>query len=78
MATILLKPSAVASSLGLSKSLVYQLIRQGALASVRISKRAVRVRPEDLEAYIRTNTVGGPVAAPGSDSDKPDHRSFGS
>lgn len=57
MPNALLKPGEVALTLGISRSLAYQLIRQGAIPFVRISKRAVRVRPCDLEAYIQENIL---------------------
>ena len=53
----LLKPNEVAETLGVSRSLTYQLIRQGVLPSVHFS-RSVRVRPIDLEAFIQRNVTG--------------------
>jgi len=52
----LLTASEVARILGLGTSTIYQLIRQGALASVRFG-RAVRVLPDDLQAFIEANRV---------------------
>ncbi len=54
MAVKLLKADEVASILDVSKSFVYQLIRTGQLRAVRIGT-AVRVRPEDLEAFVQEN-----------------------
>ena len=53
----LLKPNEVAETLGVSRSLTYQLIRQGVLPSVHFS-RSIRVRPIDLEAFIQRNVTG--------------------
>jgi len=47
----LLKPADVAEVLSVSKALVYRLIQQGAIPSVRIN-HAVRVKPCDLDAFI--------------------------
>jgi excisionase family DNA binding protein len=54
MASKLLKADEVASILDVSKSFVYQLIRTGQLRAVRIGT-AVRVRPEDLDAFVAKN-----------------------
>lgn len=53
----LLKPHEVAESLGVSRSLAYQLIRQSVLPSVDFS-RSARVRPTDLEVFIQRNVTG--------------------
>lgn len=47
----LLDSDEIASMLNISKSFVYKLIQQGELPVVRMG-RAVRVRLEDLNAYI--------------------------
>lgn len=47
----LLKGEEVADILYVSRSMAYLLMRRGDLPSLRIGN-AVRVRPEDLEAYI--------------------------
>lgn len=52
--THLLKATDVAKALNISKAFAYQLMRQGNLKSVRILG-ARRVRPEDLEQFIREN-----------------------
>lgn len=49
----LLKPEEVAHILSTSRSLVYQLIQQGKLPSIRIG-RSVRVRQRDLENFINS------------------------
>jgi len=48
----LLNAGELAFILGLSKSFVYQIVRNGRLPAVRIG-RMVRVRPEDLEAFLQ-------------------------
>ena len=50
-----------AERLGLRPSTVRKLIYRGALTAVRPTKRAVRLRDEDIEALIR---VGYRPAAP--------------
>lgn len=50
----LLKAEEVSSILDVSKSFTYQLIRTGQLRAVRIGT-AVRVRPEDLDAFVQEN-----------------------
>ena len=47
----LLRIEEVADRLSVSRSMAWKLIAYGQLRSVRIG-RAVRVRPDDLEAYI--------------------------
>ena len=54
MNTKLLKAEQVADLLDLSKSFVYQMIRQGQLPAVRFGS-AVRVRQEDLDAFVQAN-----------------------
>jgi|WetSurMetagenome_2_1015567.scaffolds.fasta_scaffold81633_2 prophage regulatory protein len=48
----LLKPNEVAQILGVSRSFAYQLIKKGEIASIQMG-RSVRVRPEDLDAFIQ-------------------------
>jgi len=50
----LYRGSDVASILGISKALAYRLLAEGAIPSVRFG-RTVRVRPEDLENFIKKN-----------------------
>ena len=50
----LLRPSDVAAHLNISKSYAYRLMQTGEVPVVRIGK-ACRVRPQDLEAYIKRN-----------------------
>ena len=47
----LLRIEQVAERLSVSRSMAWKIIDTGQLRSVRIG-RAVRVRPEDLEAYL--------------------------
>lgn len=51
---VLLRMEEVAKILQISPSQAYHLARIGALPSIRFS-RAVRVRPEDLEAFLSKN-----------------------
>lgn len=48
----LLKPSDVASRLGIGRSKTYDLIKAGVLPSVRLGKRLVRVPESELDALI--------------------------
>ena len=51
----LLKPTEVALRLRLCRATVYKLCATGRLPCLRIVN-SVRVRPEDLEAFIRKTT----------------------
>ena len=53
---ILLKAEEVAELLSVSRSFAYALMQSGQLPTVQIG-RSVRVRPEDLEEFIRLNLV---------------------
>lgn len=53
----LLKGNDVARLLNISRALAYQLMRQGEIPTVRIGN-AVRVRKEDLLAFIDHNRRG--------------------
>lgn len=53
----LLNSNDIARELGISRSFAYQLMRQGIIPTVRI-RSAVRVRPQDLEAFIANNVTG--------------------
>ena len=53
----LLKPSEVASLLGLGVSTIYLLIRRNELPCIRFG-RAVRVRSDDVEKFIEANVEG--------------------
>jgi len=54
----LLNSKQVAQRLGVSKSFAYALMRRGELPVVRMGK-AVRVRPQDLDAFIKASVVQG-------------------
>lgn len=61
----LLTPRQVANRLNCSRSLVYKLIDEGRLSAARVglgSQRPhLRIKPEDLEAYINSPPAdGGP------------------
>lgn len=56
----LLKPEEVAAILGVSRSYSYSLLQTGKLPAVRIG-RACRVRPQDLEEFIKQNLHEGEV-----------------
>jgi len=49
----LLRLSEVAAQLQVSRSTVGRIVKEGRLQTVRVSPRSVRVRPQDLEAFIR-------------------------
>jgi excisionase family DNA binding protein len=53
----------VARILHVSRSLMYWLIARGDLPTVRIG-RAVRFRPEDVQAYIRQGAGGQSITGP--------------
>ena len=54
----LLKPRDVAVILNVSRSYTYQILQNGQLPSVHLG-RSVRVKPEDLHAFIMKNTTSG-------------------
>jgi excisionase family DNA binding protein len=54
----LLKANDVAARLNISRSAAFSLMRSGDLSVVRFG-RLVRVRSEDLEAFISQNTING-------------------
>lgn len=51
MPSKLLRAGDVAQRLNISRALAYRLMQSGAMPTIRIN-RSVRVRTEDLEAYI--------------------------
>lgn len=53
----LLKAKDVAEVLNVSRSMAYRLMQYGNIPTVHLGK-AIRVRPEDLDAYIRKNLYG--------------------
>jgi excisionase family DNA binding protein len=56
--TKLLKINDVASTLNISRSLAYFIVETGELPAVRIG-RSVRIKSEDLRAFIEKNTTSG-------------------
>ena len=50
----LLRPEEVAELLNISKSYIYKLLRLRSVPAIRIG-RSIRIRPEDLEKFIRKN-----------------------
>ena len=52
----LLKGTDIAKILGISRALAYRLMAQGQITSVRFG-RTVRVKPDDLEIFIQSNTI---------------------
>ena len=52
MEKLLLKPAEVTQILGIGRSLVYELIAQGELPSIRIG-RCIRVPSESLQNWIK-------------------------
>jgi excisionase family DNA binding protein len=54
--TKLLKASDVANTLSISRSFAYSLLESGQLPTIKIG-RTLRVRVQDLEAYIESNLV---------------------
>lgn len=52
----LLRPIEVAAILNISKALAYRLLQTGQIPSVRFN-RTVRVRPDDLVAYIQNSLM---------------------
>lgn len=53
----LLKAHEVAGQLGISLAMVYRIMQEGELPSVKIGN-AIRIRPCDLEAYINRHWSG--------------------
>jgi excisionase family DNA binding protein len=59
MERLLLRVPEVAARLSMSRGKVYELMRSGALPSVRID-RSRRIRARDLEAFVGSLDSGGP------------------
>ncbi len=57
MTEILFKGTEVAERLNISRALAYRLIANGDIKSIRFG-RTVRVRPDDLEAFLSNHQVG--------------------
>jgi len=58
MNTNLLNGKEIAAVLHISKALVYKLMSQGDIPTIHISRKTIRVKQEDLEAYIARNSSG--------------------
>ena len=58
MVNKLLRSEEVAELLNISKAMAYRIMADGRLPVLRLG-RAVRVRPEDLEAFVANNVSGG-------------------
>jgi excisionase family DNA binding protein len=56
--TVLLTADDVARELSVSRSFAYQMMQRGTIPVVRLG-RAVRVRPQDLDAFIEANVSNG-------------------
>ena len=54
---ILLKADQVATMLNISRAKAYRMMQNDEIPAVRFG-RSVRVRPEDLEAFIQENMSG--------------------
>jgi excisionase family DNA binding protein len=52
----LLRAAEVAERLQVSETHVYALMKSVEIPAVRVGKRTVRVKPNDLEAYINNNS----------------------
>jgi excisionase family DNA binding protein len=52
----LLTPDDVAEMLGISRSSVYQLVREGQLAYVRVMSNRIRFTPEIIQYFIEMHT----------------------
>jgi excisionase family DNA binding protein len=53
-----LAPRAVAEQLGVTRRTVYAWIQSGALPSFRLSRRARRIREEDLDRFLEARYEG--------------------
>jgi excisionase family DNA binding protein len=58
-----LSPADVAAELGVSKDTVLRWIRDGKLPAARLGYRTLRIRRQDLDAFLRSP----PATAPDSD-----------
>jgi excisionase family DNA binding protein len=56
----LLKVEEVAKMIAMSRSKTYALIKEGAFPVVRLGPQTIRVRPEDIRAWIATLPYSGP------------------
>ena len=56
---VLITKKDAAQRLGLCVRMIEKLVAAGRLRCVKISRRAVRFRPCDLDAFAEDNVVGG-------------------
>jgi excisionase family DNA binding protein len=56
----LLKVEEVAHMIGFGRSKTYSLIKEGAFPVVRLGPNTIRVRPEDIRAWIASLPYSGP------------------
>ena len=62
-------PRSVAARLGVDAELVRRAVRRGELVGVRVGRRAIRIRPADVQAWLDGMTVlGGHGATAGSEA----------
>jgi len=54
----LLTVDQVAEILQVSRTTIYRRIKAGELPAVKLGRRQVRIRQEDLEAYIQAHRIG--------------------
>jgi len=53
----LLTPQEVAKVLKVSKRTVYYWLENNMIPHIRINKKTVRFRPEDIEEFLRSHTI---------------------
>lgn len=54
---LLLRPTEAAEALGIARSRVYEMIRDGELPVVRIGTKSVRVPADALRAWVENRTT---------------------
>ena len=57
--TTMLRPAAVAALLNVSKGSLYAMLRSGAIPSIQVGPRSVRIPKAALEHWIAQNTRAG-------------------
>jgi|TARA_Y100000296_G_scaffold46804_1_gene53660 excisionase family DNA binding protein len=53
----LLTVAQVAKKLSVDKQMVYQLIKDGLLKSIRLGYKTIRVAPDDLKQFVEQHSV---------------------
>ena len=56
----LLKVEQAAEALGIGRSNMYNIISRGEIRVVRFGAKSIRIRPEDLRAYVANLPYTGP------------------